>query len=100
MPAGEPVEWDRPTPSQLNRTASTLLFKTVAAGVSALLLLWVVVNLPAPRTNEGASLQPSSSAAQAPSIPPRTETVAPPQSNRSSQCSAAHEAAGLCKSQK
>lgn len=107
-----PVERDRPTPSQLNKTALALLFKTVVAGVSALLLFWMVVKLPAPKTNEGASPQlpistsgiasprlgPSTSAAQVPSIPRRTDTKVPPQSNRS-LCSVANEAAGLCKSQ-
>jgi len=103
----------RPTPSQLNKPALTLLFKTVVAGVSALLLFWMVVKLPAPRTNEAASPQlpistsniaspmrgPSTSAAQVPSIPLRTDTAVPPQSNRRSLCSVANEAAGLCKSQ-
>jgi hypothetical protein len=124
-----PGKRDRPTPSQLNKTASTLLFTTVVAGVCGLLLLWMLVKLLAPKTNEGASPQlpvsssgiasprpgPSTSAAQVPSIPPRTDTAVPaadpavrqqergaaqaaPQSNRS-LCSVASEAAGLCKSQ-
>ena len=119
MPAGEPIpsknlpaERDRSSPAQLNKTALTLLFKTVVAGVSALLLVWMVVKPLAPRTNEVAPPQlpistsriapprlgPSTSAAQAPSIPLRADTAAPPRSNRS-LCSVANEAAGLCKSQ-
>ena len=105
-------ERDRPTPSQLNETASTHRFKTIAAGASALLLLWMAVKLFAPGTNEGASPQlpistsgiasprpvPAPSAAQVPSIPRRTDTAVPPQSNRS-LCSVANETAGLCKVQ-
>jgi hypothetical protein len=100
-----------------------LLVKTAIAGLSALLLLWIVVKAPAPKTDEGASPHaiatsrmgagPSTSAAQvpsaqvpsvkappvqAPSVPPRTDTtVAPPSNN--SLCSVASETAGLCKSQ-
>ena len=107
-----PVERDRPTPSRLNEKASTLRFKTVAAGASALLILWMAVKLLAPGTNEGASRQlpistsgiasprpvPATSAAQGPSIPRRTDNAVPPQSNRS-LCSVANETAGLCKVQ-
>jgi hypothetical protein len=108
-----PVKWDRPAPSQLNRTASTLLFKTVVAGVSALLVFWLLVKLPAPKPNEGTSAQlpistsgiaspgpgPSTSAAQVPSIPLPTDNAVPARSNKRSLCSVAHETAGLCKSQ-
>lgn len=99
MPAQPAVEWDSPAPSQPDRTASTFLFKTVVAGVSALLLLWVAIELPATRANQKASpqLAVSTSGIAAP-VPPRTETVAPPQPSRSPLCSAASEAAGLCKS--
>jgi hypothetical protein len=124
-----PVKRDRATPSQLNKTA-TLLFKTVAAGVSALLLFWIMVKLLAPETNEGASPQlpiatsgiaspgpaPSTSAAPVPSIPLRTDTAVPAAEPAARQlerdaaqaappslrslCSVANETAGLCKSQK
>jgi hypothetical protein len=108
-----PGERNRPAPSQSNKTALTLLFKTVVAGVSALLLLWMVVKLPGSKTNEGASPQlpistsgiasprwgPSTNTAQVPSVPLRTDTAVPPQSNRRSLCSVANETAGLCKSQ-
>ena len=117
MPAGEPHRQAAKSPPKEPR-ATPLLFKILAAGVSLLLLLWMAVKLPAPKTTEEASPQPpisassiapprrgaSTSTAQAPSIPPRTDTAVPvpvpPQSNRSSLCSVANEAAGLCKSQK
>jgi len=51
-----------------------------------------------PRTDTAAP-PPPTSAAPVPSIAPRTDSAAPPQTNRKSLCSAAHEAAGLCKSQ-
>ena len=106
-------ERNRPAPSQLNRTALTLLFKTVVAGIGALLLFWMVVKLTATKTNDGASPQlpistsgiaspsqgPSTSAVQVPPIPLRTDTAVPPQTNRRSLCSVANETAGLCKSQ-
>ena len=119
-----PTGRDGAAPSPMNRTALVLLF-IAAAGVGAL-LFWMLVKLPAPRTDAGASPQapistsdmesprpkPSASAAQVPSIPARTGTavpplspprrtdaaVPPPQPNRSALCSAANEAAGLCKS--
>lgn len=89
-----------------------LLFKTVIAGVTALLLLWIVPKLLAPKTSEEASPPPPiassgiaspahgplTSAAQAPSMPVRTERAAPPRSSKP-PCSAAHQAAGLCISQ-
>jgi hypothetical protein len=107
-----PGERNRPTQSQLNKRAPALLLKTIVAGVAALLLFWMVFKLPAPKTNERASPQlpiatseipsprpaPSTSAAPVPSIPMRTDTAVPPQSNRRSLCSVANEAAGLCKS--
>jgi hypothetical protein len=121
--SGEPlaVNRDRPNPS--------LLFGTVMAAICVLLVFWMVVTLFAPDTNERRSPQqsistsgiasstpgPSTSAAQVQAIPARTGTAIPaadptlrrqesdatkatPQSNRS-LCSAAHEGAGLCKSQ-
>lgn len=108
-----PLTGDRPAASRLNRAALTLLFKTVAAGLSALLLFWMVVKLLAPTTNEGAPPQlkisasgivspgpaPSTSAAHVPSIPRRTGAAVPAPSSRRSLCSVAHETAGLCKSQ-
>ncbi len=92
--------------------ASTHRFKTVAAGVSVLLLLWMAVKLFAPGTNDAASPQlpistsgiaspgpvPATSAAQVPSIPRRAGNAVPSQSNRS-LCSVANETAGLCKVQ-
>ncbi|NPC55888.1 hypothetical protein [Caenimonas soli] len=90
-----------------------LLFKSVIAGVAALLLLWIVPKLLAPRTSEEASAHPPVStagiappptrsavmgAAQAPSMPLRSESAVPPRSSRP-PCSVAHEKAGLCKSQ-
>lgn len=106
-----PTGRDAAAPSQMTRTRLVLLF-TIAAGIGAL-LFWMLVKLPAPRTNVGASPQPPisapavapprpspvPSAAQAPSVPARTDTAAPPQSNRSPLCSPASERAGLCKSQ-
>jgi hypothetical protein len=122
MPAGQlqrqastdlPVEANRPAPSQFNKIKSALplLLKTAAAGITVLLLFWMVVKLPAPKTNERATPQlpistsgiaspnqrPPTSAAQQPSIPLRTDTPVPP--NRTTLCSLAHETAGLCKSQ-
>jgi hypothetical protein len=107
-----PGERNRPTQSQLNKPALALLFKAVVAGIAALLLLWMVLKLIAPKTNERTSPQlpistseipspraaPSTSAAPVPSIPMRTGTAVPPQSDRRSLCSVANEAAGLCKS--
>ena len=103
---------DKAAASKSNTRASTLLYKTAVAGVSALLLVWMGLKLLAPKTNEGASAQvpisasgiaPATRAAStsAPQVPPssvRTETAVPQPSNRS-LCSAANEAAGLCKSQ-
>jgi hypothetical protein len=109
-----PGERDSATPSQLNKTTVTLLFKIAAIGVSALLLFWMAVKLPGLMTHEGASPRlpisssgvvspmgsPSTSAAQkTPPVPQGTDIAPPPQANRRSLCSAAHEAAGLCKSQ-
>jgi hypothetical protein len=107
QPQPSPAERNRPTAARLNKTALTLLFKAVVAGVGALLLLW-----PAPNTNEGASPQlpvttsgayprrgPATTAAPVPSIPLRTDSSVPPQSNRTPLCSVAHATAGLCKSQ-
>jgi hypothetical protein len=115
---------DRAVPSQMSRRAMALLF-TVAAGVGAL-FFWMLVKLPAPRTEAGAPPQPPistpgtafptqgppTSAAQVPPVSARTDTAGPPpslprsaetavprQSNRSALCSSANEAAGLCKSQ-
>jgi hypothetical protein len=81
------------------RIAPTLVVKTVVAGVSALLLFWMVVRLPGPNTNDSASIQlPTSNAAQVPSVPLRTESaVSPPSPKTRSLCSAASEAAGLCR---
>lgn len=122
----EPTGRSAATPSRMNRTAVALLF-TAAAGAGAL-LSWMVLKLPAPKTDAGASVQlpapgpgmasprpgPSTGAAQVPSIPARTAPAVPPQvpsipartdapvpppPNRGSLCSAASEAAGLCKSQ-
>jgi hypothetical protein len=106
------VERDRPVPSQLSKTASALLFKILVAGVTALLLLWMMGKLLAPKPNEGASPHPPiatsgiapptrgplTSATQVPSIPRRTESAVPPRSSKP-PCSVAHEAAGLCISQ-
>jgi hypothetical protein len=124
-----PRERKGPTPSQSSKKASTLLFKAAAAGLGVLLLLWTVVKLPAPKTDEGASPQlpkstsgvaspsrgPSTTAAQQPPIPLRTDTAVPagdqtvrqqerdpaqaaPQSKSRPLCSVAHQTAGLCKS--
>jgi hypothetical protein len=104
-PGGKPLQ-GAPVP------ASTHRLKTVAAGVSVLLLLWMAVKLFTPGTNEEASPKPpittsgiasprpvpATSAAQVPSIPRRTGNAVPSQSNRS-LCSVANEAAGLCKVQ-
>lgn len=90
-----PVERIRPTASPLDKKASTLLFRTAVAGVSAMLVLWIGAKLLAPKTNEGASPRPpvstsgipsssrgpSTRATQVPSTPPRTGTAVPPQSN-------------------
>ena len=111
MPAGElqrqeekdfPVERNRPAPSPTNRTkaALTLLFKTAAAGAAVLLLVWTLVKLPAPKTNERATpqLPISTSGIASPNQGPST-TAVPPQANRTTLCSLAHETAGLCQSQ-
>jgi hypothetical protein len=105
------VDRDRATPAQLKKKTSPLLFKALAAGVSALLLFWMVAKPLTPNSNERASTRlpisasgivsrwmPSTSAAQEPSIPLRTDIASPPRSNRS-LCSVANEKAGLCKSQ-
>lgn len=114
-PQGDEALSERPPPSQLklNKKASTHLFETVVAGVAALLLFWMVAKLPAPKINEAASSPqlpistsdiassrrvPSTSAAQVPVIPARTDGAVPPRSSRL-PCSVAHERAGLCKSQ-
>lgn len=115
-----PVNRDRPAPS--------LLFWTVVAGVSVL-LVWMVVTLFAPDAYERGSPQlsistsriasptpmPSTSAAQVQSIPAHTGTAIPAAGptlrrqeseatktatpSNKSLCSTAHEGAGLCKSQ-
>jgi hypothetical protein len=97
-------ERNKPAPSQLSKTALPVLFKTAVAGLSVLLLFWMLVKLAGPKTSEEASPQlpistsgiasprpgPSTSAAQVP---------IPPQPNRRPLCSVVHETAGLCKSQ-
>jgi hypothetical protein len=100
--AGElPVEPDRPArPLSKTTPALTLLLKTVVVGVSALLMLWIGIELLASRTNETSSAQkpilnsdiafsprwgPStssssaqaSSVAQVPSGPPPANAAAP-----------------------
>jgi hypothetical protein len=98
-------ERNKPTPSQLSKTALTLIFKTtVVAGVSALLLFWMVVKLPGSKTKEVASpqLPISTSRIASPRRGPSTNAAQvpiPPQPNRRSLCSVANETAGLCKSQ-
>jgi hypothetical protein len=108
-----PVQRDSPAASQSSKPSWMLLFTTIlVAGISAVLLVWMLVKLPVPNTNEQTSpplATPSSGttaprqgpptrAAQAPPIPPRTDTAVPARPKRS-PCSVAHEAAGLCKSQ-
>lgn len=105
------VDRHRAAPSQSKKKPSPLLFKALAAAVSALLLFWMVVKPLTPNSNEGASTRlpisasgivsrwmPSTSAEQTSSTPLRTDTAGPPRSNRS-LCSVANEKAGLCKSQ-
>jgi hypothetical protein len=112
-PAGEPHRQE-PKPPRKEPRATPLPFKALAAGVSVLLLSWMAVKLPAPKTTEVASPQPpispsgiaspkpsaSTTAAQVPSIPPRTAAAVPPKPVNRSLCSVANEAVGLCKSQK
>lgn len=96
------VERDTPTPG-LNKSASTLLVQAVIAGVTALLLVWMVVRLVSPPTDAGAPPRlpmagSLTSATPMPVVPAIAERAAPPRS-ATSPCSAGHEAAGLCKSQ-
>jgi hypothetical protein len=119
LPAGQ----DKAPPSPINRSVLAILF-TVAAVVGAL-LFWMLVKLPAPRTEAEAPSQlpisgtasptpgPSTGAAPVRPVPARTETAAPPPappartetavpspSTRGALCSPANEAAGLCKPQR
>jgi hypothetical protein len=93
------------------RTASPLFFRTVAAGLIASVLVWMVAWLLASGTGREASPYPPApteaiafprpialtSAAEASSVP-RTERPVLPRSGRW-PCSAAHHRAGLCTSQ-
>jgi hypothetical protein len=131
MQVGElPVEPDRPArPLGKTTAALTLLFKAIVVGVSALLVLWIGLELLASKSDETSSAQqpaprwgPSmstsgaqeSSVAQVPSVPPSTSAAAPenpyaqvppdqPRTNTAGPpnplCSAADEKAGLCRSQ-
>ena len=112
MPA---VELHRPQPISPRKEprGTPLLFKALAAGVGVLLLLWVALKPPAPKTTEPASPQlpisapgiasprpaAPTSAAQVPSIPPRTGAAVPSKPIGRLLCSEANEAQGLCKSQ-
>ena len=108
MPAGrlpvisETIEFEQDSTAtpQLGKTASPLLFKALSAGVIALMLLWMVVKLFASGTGEEASPTPPAPAlAIAPAAVLRTENPVPLRPGKS-PCSAAHQAAGLCTSQK
>lgn len=106
------VERIGPTTPHRGKKASSLLFRTVVAGISAMLVFWIGVKLFAPKTEEAAVSRPpastsgkvspgpvpSTSAAPVPSGPPRTGKEVPPPSTNRSLCSAASEKAGLCKS--
>ena len=112
MPAGELHHPEPKSPPKEPR-GTPLRFKILAAGVSVLLLLWLALKPPAPKATEGASPQlpisasgiasprpgASMGAAQAPSIPPRTDAAVPPKPIGRLLCSEANEAQGLCKSQ-
>lgn len=78
------------------------LVQTVLAAVCALILFWMVAKLPEPNTNGSVPAQlPISNTAQVLSVPAVTESAAPPPPppppKPGSLCSAASEAAGLCK---
>ena len=103
---------DRPQSDKPEREPlGTLLFKAAVVAIGAL-LLWMA-DKPAPKSDEGASAQPTATSAiaspgagaglppggaQLPSVPPPVEAAVPPPSN-SPLCSVASEMAGLCKSQ-
>lgn len=97
-PQSDEASFERPTPSQLHKKASTNLFETVAAAVGALLLFWMVAKFPAPKINEAASPSPQLPISTDIASSRRGDSAVPPPSSRP-PCSVAHERAGLCKSQ-